>query len=112
MLREIRGIREAANDLQLVNFNSDFFMSKATHTSLVVSCKGEIEDNSQLLTRKLYRVKNVQMGRWMNFSESAIAFNNSPSEFDSFLYLVLPDSCNSFNQVLQSQTVFIRSQKY
>jgi hypothetical protein len=42
-------------------------MSKATHNSLMISCKGEIEDNSQLLTRRLYRMKNVQLGRWLSF---------------------------------------------
>ena len=57
-------------------------------------------------------MKNIQSERGLNFEDNGtVAFNNSPSEFESFMCLIRADSYNSFVPLTNNESVYISSQK-
>lgn len=116
IVREIKASKDiagASTDLQLTSFSSDFFMNKSTYTSIVISKKGESDDNTILTSRRLYRMKNTQSEIWLSFEDNGtVVFNNSPSEFESFLCLVKTSDCNAFAGLSHGDSVYICAQKH
>lgn len=48
----------------------------------------------------------------MSFEETGVVFNNSPNEYESFLYLVSCNDLNSRDPLEPNSSVYVRSQKY
>jgi hypothetical protein len=57
-------------------------------------------------------MKNIQTDRWLSFEDNGIIFNNSPSEFESFLYFIRRENSNIFAPLLSGEIVYLCSQKF
>lgn len=110
--REVKAMKEQSTEGAIQVFNSDLYMSKASQTPILLSLKGTSGDSSLLLTRKLYKINNLQMDLYLSFEDKGILLNNNPNEYESFLYIVLPNNLNTMSEIENKTTIYIRSQKY